>query len=45
MEAAELVDLEFFLDPVCPWCWLTSRWVTNVQAEKDYTVDWRFISL
>lgn len=38
-------DLEFFIDPVCPWCWLTSRWVTNVQAEKSYTVDWRFISL
>ena len=39
------VDVEFFLDPVCPWCWLTSRWVTNVQAETEYTVDWRFISL
>ena len=39
------VDVEFFLDPVCPWCWLTSRWVTNVQAEKDYAVAWRFISL
>ena len=39
------VDVEFFLDPVCPWCWLTSRWVTNVQAETDYSVAWRFISL
>jgi 2-hydroxychromene-2-carboxylate isomerase len=39
------VDVEFFLDPVCPWCWLTSRWVTNVQAVRPYTVDWRFISL
>jgi 2-hydroxychromene-2-carboxylate isomerase len=39
------IDVEFFLDPVCPWCWLTSRWVTNVQAEKDYSVGWRFISL
>ncbi len=39
------VDLEFFLDPVCPWCWITSRWVTHVQAEKDYSVGWRFISL
>ena len=29
------VDVEFFLDPVCPWCWLTSRWVTNVLAEYD----------
>ena len=39
------VDVEFFLDPVCPWCWITSRWVTHVQAETDYRVRWRFISL
>jgi 2-hydroxychromene-2-carboxylate isomerase len=39
------VDVEFFLDPVCPWCWITSRWVTNVQAETEYSVGWRFISL
>ncbi len=39
------IDVEFFLDPVCPWCWITSRWVTNVQAERDYEVAWRFISL
>ena len=39
------VDVEFFLDPVCPWCWITSRWVTHVQDETDYTVGWRFISL
>jgi 2-hydroxychromene-2-carboxylate isomerase len=38
-------DVEFFLDPVCPWCWITSRWVTNVQAETEYRVGWRFISL
>jgi len=38
-------DVEFFLDPVCPWCWITSRWVTNVQTETDYAVGWRFISL
>lgn len=40
-----VLDLEFFLDPVCPWCWITSRWVTHVQAEQDYRVGWRFISL
>lgn len=38
-------DVEFFLDPVCPWCWITSRWVTNVQRESDDDVGWRFISL
>jgi hypothetical protein len=42
---ARPVDVEFFLDPVCPWCWLTSRWVTNVQSERSYHVAWRFISL
>ena len=38
-------DAEFFIDTVCPWCWITSRWVTNVQAERDLKVRWRFISL
>ena len=38
-------DLEFFLDPVCPWAWITSRWVTEVQSQRAYDVRWRFISL
>jgi 2-hydroxychromene-2-carboxylate isomerase len=40
-----MADLDFFWDPVCPWAWITSRWVTNVQAELGIDVDWRFISL
>lgn len=38
-------DAEFFLDPVCPWCWVTSRWVVNVQHERHHRVEWRFITL
>lgn len=38
-------DLEFFFDPVCPFAWITSRWVTEVQQLREYSVDWRFISL
>lgn len=38
-------DLDFFFDPVCPWAWITSRWVTNVGEQREYEVDWRFISL
>ena len=38
-------DVEFFWDPVCPWAWLTSRWVVEVAGQRDLRVDWRFISL
>ena len=38
-------DIEFFWDPVCPFAWITSRWVREVAAQTGLTVDWRFISL
>lgn len=40
-----MADVEFFFDPVCPWAWITSRFVTEVTSQKDLQVDWRFISL
>jgi hypothetical protein len=38
-------DLHFYFDPVCPFAWMTSKWVRIVAAARDYRVDWRFISL
>jgi len=38
-------DIEFFWDPVCPFAWITSRWITKVVDQTGYTVDWRLISL
>lgn len=38
-------DLEFFFDVVCPWAWITSRWVAEVQEQRHLSVEWRFISL
>ena len=38
-------DIEFFWDPVCPFAWITSRWVVEVAAQREFRVDWRFISL
>ena len=38
-------DIEFFWDPICPFAWLTSRWVTDVARQRDYAVDWRLICL
>ena len=40
-----MADLDFFLDPVCPWAWITSRWVEEVCGLRNYDVQWRFISL
>ncbi|QFS93876.1 hypothetical protein [Mycolicibacterium poriferae] len=38
-------DLHFYFDPVCPFAWMTSKWVRMVAAQRDYRVDWRFVSL
>ena len=38
-------DIEFFWDPICPFAWITSRWVTDVAQQRGYSVDWRLICL
>jgi 2-hydroxychromene-2-carboxylate isomerase len=38
-------DLEFFFDPICPFAWVTSRWVTDVVEQRGLDVQWRFIAL
>jgi hypothetical protein len=38
-------DVELFFDPVCPFCWVTSRWLRQVERLADVRVGWRFISL
>jgi hypothetical protein len=44
-DAPGSADIHFYFDPVCPFAWMTSRWVRLVQTQREYTVDWRFISL
>lgn len=41
----ERYDIEFYWDPICPFAWITSRWITKVAAQRRFRVDWRFISL
>ncbi|RBY81626.1 hypothetical protein DQ238_06205 [Geodermatophilus sp. TF02-6] len=38
-------DLSFWFDPVCPFAWLTSKWVRMVAEQREYRVEWRLISL
>ena len=35
----------FWFDPVCPFAWMTSKWVRTVAELRGLDVDWRFISL
>lgn len=37
--------VEFWFDPTCPWCWMTSRWIKDVEAIRDIEVKWNPFSL
>ena len=39
------MNIEFYFDPSCPWCWVTSRWLLEVQTERDITIEWLPFSL
>jgi len=45
MDELDDYDIRYYWDPICPFAWITSRWVAKVVEQRDYRVDWRFISL
>ena len=37
--------VRFWVDPICPWCWVTARWVNEIASERDLAIVWEPISL
>ena len=44
-QPAERETVQFWFDPVCPWAWITSRWMLEVEKVRPVHTEWRIMSL